>query len=174
MENSGYQKSNFRQGIKIAAEFGLSIQYSINARRRFLVDELEMLDLEIAFYDDYEGSDIDNHFSFLQYSELTLKRAKVKAELRSIKNVTIRKPGITDEMIEQARDYPVGQLVEFTRSKARAFCHEDKNPSAYHATRVNRLNCPVCDKSFDPIGILMERDGMSFKEAVTTLSRRYK
>jgi len=171
MENSGYQKSNFRQGIKIAEDFGLSIQYSINARRRFLVDELELLDLEIAFYDDYEGTPDNEYFSLRQYSFLSEKRAKVKQELGAIKNVTIRKPGITDEMIEQARNYPIEKLVEFTRGKARAFCHEDKNPSAYHATRVNRLNCPVCDKSFDPIGILTERDGMSFKEALTTLTR---
>ena len=172
MQNSGYKKGNFRQGIKVADEMGLSLQYSVNARRRFLVDELELLNLEIAFYDDYEGTPDNVYFSLRQYSFLAEKRSKVKQELGAIKNVTIHKPGITDDMIEQARNYPIGQLVEFTRGKAQAFCHEDKNPSAYHATRVNRINCPVCGKSFDPIGVLMERDGMSFKEAVTTLSRR--
>ena len=171
MENTGYQKGNFRQGIKVAEEFNLTAQYAVNARRRFLVDELELLDLEVAFYDDYEGSDIDNHFSFLQYSELTLKRTKAKQELRAIKNVTIHKPGITDEMIERARNYPVEKLIEFKHGKAIAFCHEDKNPSMFHGTRTNTAQCPVCAKSFDAIAILTDRDGMSFKEAVTTLSR---
>jgi len=171
MQNLGYQKSNFRQGIKIAEEFGLSIQYSINARRRFLVDELELLDLEIAFYDDYEGTPDNEYFSLCQYSFLSEKRAKVKQELRAIKNVTIRKPGLTDEMIEQARNYPVDKLIEFTRGTAIAFCHDDKRPSMFYGTRTNTAQCPVCCKSFDSISILMERDGMPFKEAVTNLSR---
>jgi len=145
-------------------------QYAVNARRRFLTDELELLDLESAFCRDYEG-DVDNEYFFLrQHSFLEEKRAKVMQELRAIKNMTIHTPGITDEMIESARQYPVDQLVEFIKGKATAFCHNDRKPSMYHATRLNRCNCPVCGKSFDPIGVLVERDGVSFKDAVKQLS----
>lgn len=76
---------------------------------------------------------------------------------------------ITDEMVETAKEYPVTSLVEFVRGKSLAFCHDDHNPSAYYGSRVNRLMCPVCDKSFGPIDILMIRDGMSFPDAVRYL-----
>jgi hypothetical protein len=169
MQNLDYQKSNFRQGAKIAEEFELTTQYAMNARRRYLTDELELLDLEMAFYEDYQGNLESEYFALFSISDLGIKRAKVKMELRSIKNVTINKPGITDEMIQTARDYPITQLIEFTRGKAIAFCHEDRNPSMYHQTRLNRACCPVCDKSFDPISVLVERDGMTFKSAIHQL-----
>lgn len=172
MQNSGYQKSNIYQGLKIGEEMNLTPQYVCNARRRYLTEELELLDLEVAFYDDYEGDVASEYFSLCQYSELTLKRAKIKSELRTIKQVTFKKPGLTDEMIERARDYPVSQLIDFKHGKAIAFCHEDKNPSMFHGTRTNTAQCPVCAKSFDSIEILRERDGMSFKEAVTNLCSR--
>jgi len=76
---------------------------------------------------------------------------------------------INDDMIAQAKDYPVEQLVEFARGKAKAWCHPDKNPSMYHANRTNRVNCPVCDKSFGPIDVCIERDGMTFVDAVRYL-----
>jgi DNA primase len=78
---------------------------------------------------------------------------------------------ITDEMIISARSYPVDRLIDFGRSKkAKAFCHEDKNPSMYHGTKINKAMCPVCNKAFDSIAILMKRDMMSFKDAVKQLS----
>ena len=171
METSAYTKANFRQGAEIAKDFELTVQYAMNARRRFLNEELELIDLEIAFYDDYEGDVLSEHFSLRQYSFLSEERAKIKQELRGIKNVTIRKPGITDEMIEQARNYPVDKLIEFIRGNAIAFCHNDKRPSMFHGTRTNTAQCPVCGKSFDSIAILMERDNMDFKTAVLTLCR---
>lgn len=76
---------------------------------------------------------------------------------------------ITDFMIQNAAKYPIPQLVEIVHGRTTAFCHDDKNPSAYYGSRVNRLFCPVCAKSFNPINILMERDGMSFPSAVLFL-----
>jgi hypothetical protein len=134
-----------------------------------LTDELELLDLELAFYEDYEGNLESEYLALFSISDLGIKRAKVKMELRSIKNVTINKPGITDEMIQAARDYPIHHLIDFNRGKAIAFCHEDRNPSMYHQTRLNRACCPVCDKSFDSIEVLIKRDGMTFKSAVNSL-----
>ncbi len=171
-QNTGYQKPNIYQGLKIGKEMNLTPQYVCNARRRYLTDELELLDLEIAFYDDYEGDVASEYFSLCQYSELTLKRAKVEQELRTIKQVTFKKPGLTDEMIDRAREYPVGQLIDFSRGNVKAFCHDDNNPSMFHGTRTNTVQCPVCCKSFDAISILMERDGLDFKSAVTNLCNR--
>jgi DNA primase len=71
-----------------------------------------------------------------------------------------------------AKDFPVTQLVEFRGHKATAWCHEDKTPSLWYANRVNRVVCPVCDKKFNAIDICMERDGMSFIDAVKFLNGR--
>lgn len=76
---------------------------------------------------------------------------------------------ITDEMIATARAYPVDKLVVFHRGKCNAWCHDDRHPSMYHGTRINAACCPVCNKSFDPIAVLMTRDGMSFINAVKEL-----
>lgn len=83
------------------------------------------------------------------------------------KNTTV---GITDEQIERARQYPVTQLIDFQRGKSRAWCHEDRNPSLYLAPRINKAVCPVCAKYFDPIAIVMGRDGLTFTEAVRRLA----
>ena len=147
----------------------IPISFATNARRRFLMEELELLDLEIAFYDDYSGNEASEYFALSQYSEIALKRAQVEQELRSMKKVTQPQTGITDEDIDRARNHPITNLIEFKHGKASAFCHEDKQPSLYHATRTNRANCPVCDKSFDSIGVLMYRDNYMFQSAVKAL-----
>jgi hypothetical protein len=164
-----YHKPNFREGIKIADEFDLTPQYAVNARRRYLTEQLELLDLEISFYEDYRGNIDSEYFAVYNMSDLGEQRAKVKQELRSIKNVTIHKPGITDEMIQRARDYPVDKLIDFSRGNVKAFCHDDNRPSMYHGSRTNTAQCPVCAKSFDSIAVLVERDGMTFKSAVHQL-----
>ena len=77
---------------------------------------------------------------------------------------------ITQDMIEHARAVPVTSLMEFTRGRALAWCHDDHSPSIYVAPRVNRVVCPVCDLHFDSIGVLIARDGMSFHQAVRQLA----
>jgi hypothetical protein len=79
--------------------------------------------------------------------------------------------GVTDEMIEQANNHPVENLVKISKGKATAWCHDDKRPSLYKGTKgANAFFCPVCNKGFGPIQILMSRDGYSFVDAVRQLS----
>lgn len=103
---------------------------------------------------------------------------KIKDEMADIeKRAVMKKPRelvenpnkITDEMVYQAKKVPVTSLVDFKHGKALAWCHEDKRPSLYYGSRLNLAVCPVCDKKFDSIGVLMHRDGYSFKEAVRHL-----
>jgi hypothetical protein len=73
-------------------------------------------------------------------------------------------------MIETARSVDVRSVVEFGRSgKALAWCHEDKRPSLYYGNRTNRAVCPVCDKKFSALDVLINRDGYSFIDAVRSL-----
>lgn len=89
--------------------------------------------------------------------------------LRGMKDVE-RKGGITDSMIEQAREVPITNLIEFDKNgKALAWCHDDKTPSLHHHKKANRAHCFPCGESFDPIAVLMSREGMTFVEAVRKL-----
>jgi DNA primase len=51
--------------------------------------------------------------------------------------------------------------------------HNDRNASLTVSPRTNRVHCFVCNRGADAIGWLQERDGLSFREAVEELARRY-
>jgi DNA primase len=51
--------------------------------------------------------------------------------------------------------------------------HRDSNASLTVSPRTNRVHCFVCNKGADPIGWLQDRQGLSFREAVEELARRY-
>jgi DNA primase len=51
--------------------------------------------------------------------------------------------------------------------------HQDSNASLTVSPRTNRVHCFVCNKGADPIGWLQDRQGLSFREAVEELARRY-
>lgn len=75
---------------------------------------------------------------------------------------------ITESMIQRAREYPLENLIEFNRAGfTRCFAHNDKKPSAY--CKKNFIHCFVCQKSWDTIAVLMDRDGLKFRDAVLQL-----
>lgn len=170
MHNIEWHKPKIYHGVKIAEKLGVDMSFACNARRRYLMQEIQLLELEIAFYRDYEGDLDSKYLSSLWWNELELKRLAALKELKSIKTITVKTDSITDEMIEAARNYPVDRLIEFKRGKAKCLEHQDNNPSMFYGTRTNQAVCPVCCKSWDSIGVLMVRDGMTFVEAVKQLS----
>lgn len=149
------------QFTRKAAEFGLDPLEMLRCRYRYLYSRVSEFKTLYLFY-----RVIDPYFWWWIEAAQDLK------EVVDYANRYKRKPagnGITDDMIQAAKQYPINQIVEFMRGKARAFCHDDKVPSAFHGTRNNTLECPVCDKHFDPVSVLMMRDGMSFPAAVRFL-----
>lgn len=75
---------------------------------------------------------------------------------------------ITSGMIEKAKSYPIEQLVEVNKQGfTRCFAHKDSKPSAY--CKKNFIHCFVCQKSWDTIQVLIERDNYTFREAVLKL-----
>jgi len=76
---------------------------------------------------------------------------------------------INDEMIERAKAVPVTELIDFSKGKALAFCHEDKRPSLSLNKKNGNAWCFVCNRGFNAIDVHMERDGYSFKDAVLML-----
>lgn len=170
--------------LKMAEEMGLDRTYALNCRKRYLSGRLwEIADEEDVILNDMEECPITDcnivcrpdcrvGLAVTSFRKLEKERRAAQRELKVMEKLLVfkRRPDeITEEMIEQAREYPVDRLVDFCRGKATAWCHNDRNPSMYHATRKNLAVCPVCDKKFNPIDILIYRDGYTFPEAVKAL-----
>jgi len=78
------------------------------------------------------------------------------------------KEQITPEMIERAREYPIGQIVEVEQN-GRARCVFHGGESANMDIRRNFTYCYKCNKSSDSIGVYMALHGVGFKQAVLAL-----
>jgi hypothetical protein len=147
---------------KKAALFDLSLNQAIGARRSFLSKEFDYyLDCET----DYltwrvicVPSIMEILKELLQLHKDLYYRSKPKSQ-----------DEITPEMIQDAKSSPVTAILDLANGKTRAWCHEDARPSLYVLKRINKAHCPVCDKKFDAIDILMQRDGLSFPDAVRKL-----
>ena len=132
---------------------------------------LDYVDRKLLQYDEYDG--IDAAFILRQIAneqaamcKWAIERNHLLAVLKGDKEV------ITDAMIEQAREYPIDNLIEFDKGRATCFNHEDRRPSMTHNKKHNRAHCFVCGKSWDGIAVLQDRDGMRFAEAVKQLAGR--
>ena len=92
-----------------------------------------------------------------------------------------RSSALPDSLIEavrnQARITDLFPLSELRRSGSGflATCpwHQDRRPSLTVNPERNRVHCFVCNKGADPIAWLEDRQGLSFREAVEELARRY-
>lgn len=135
---------------KLAKNFGLLPSTVINLRVRFALHAAEvweeMPEVAARWYDEVIG-------------------------LKEIEASLNNKPtsGITDEQIAIAKEHPIDQIIEFNRGKATAWCHDDKTPSLNHHRQANKAHCFPCGRSFNPVDVLMERDGMTFIDAVRAL-----
>lgn len=147
---------------KKAEEFGISVESAIRMRTRYLVDIAGQ-------WDEYIAGDT-NDLPKITLSDAIEEIIRLRAY--EVNYLRPNKASITDEMIEQAREYPVSDLVEFNHGKTKCWLHDDNNPSMYHGTRTNKAVCPVCDRKLGPIDVLMTRDGYTFIEAVKQLCGR--
>ena len=157
---------------KTAEIFEVPFREAVYHRIRFVRREMREMGDGIDWLAGFsgKGSDVAVHMARLKLADfcnLAVELRRLSLCLNSVKQSN----RISDEDIESAREYPVSLLVPFVRGKATAWCHSDRNPSLFHGTRKNLAVCPVCDKKFGPIDICIERDGMSFSEAVKFLAQ---
>jgi len=89
--------------------------------------------------------------------------------------------GIPDALLETVREraritdlFPPADLQR-RGAEFLTLCpwHRDSNASLTVSPRTNRVHCFVCNKGADPIAWLQDRQGLSFREAVEELARRY-
>lgn len=145
--------------VKTARDFDMSPEAGFKMRIRFLCDQA-------GRWDDYfTGGDIPTGPDAI---ECLLEIGKIKRYALQMKRGTLCNT-ITDDMIEAARNYPIESLIEFRGGKVKCPFHEDKNPSAYYGNRSKKLVCPVCNKTWNALDILLERDNIGFIEAVRSL-----
>ena len=140
-----------------ARENGIDRVAAVRMRVRYLLREIDIC--EQANYDeDIMNMVIQDDFDEIYYLFGKIKRTEVYTE------------SITDEDIERAKEHPIENLIELdSRGKAIAWCHEDKNASMTLWKGKNRVRCWACSKTYNPIDILVERDGLTFIEAVKRL-----
>lgn len=143
------------------------------ARLRYLEDVLEdlvleTLDMRIAIY---EARDETNRL----YLEAELFDKTAEISKYNMKIASFRRPrkahvGITNHDIGRAREVPCNKLVEVNRTNM-ALCpfHDDRTPSMRWYRDSNRLYCFSCNRGWDTISFLRERDGLSFVQAVKEL-----
>lgn len=78
--------------------------------------------------------------------------------------------GITDEMIQRAKDSPIEELLpeELKRGRCRCPVHGGKNPMSFEV-KNNRGRCHSCHWEGDTIQLLIDTRSMSFVQAVRYL-----
>jgi hypothetical protein len=145
--------------LRTADIFGISRFAAFRMRKRYLEDQIN----------DY--LDHPHPISNLWAAEANEELIELTQKVYWSPVRTNGKDTVDDARIHEAKQYPVDQLVVFnSHGKTMAWCHDDHRPSMTFWKKGNIAKCWVCDKSFNPIDILMDRDGMAFIEAVKTLT----
>lgn len=173
---NGWKAVTYTQICEKAKLFNANARFAVGCRIKFLKARLHENAMEYATLVDWmlEGDDLvllhiwnkraEKHWKAIQAYKQQI--ASLRAQERGIEN-----DGVTPEMIEQARKFPMELVIEFIRGKVRCISpdHDDKHPSAYYASRTNRLICPVCDKSWDTIAVYQHIHEVDFPAAVRRL-----
>lgn len=90
-----------------------------------------------------------------------------KERLTHYKLFTNKLDSLSPEQIERARNYPLKDLLHTNKTITNCPFHDDRTASLN--IKNNFYHCHGCDVSGDTIDFLMERDGLTFKEAVMKL-----
>jgi len=151
--------------------------FAKECRLRYLNKKLSEAEGEIKeIYRTYESMTRENTI-YIEKAIITTRLEglekevkKIESEIRFIVNISKGKSnGITSEMIAQAREYPLENLIEVKRSMALCPFHDDRNPSM--GIKNNHYHCFACGEKGDVISFVMKRDSLSFNEAVKWLNQ---
>jgi len=126
---------------------------------------MRFLDEQVTFFLQH-GSDVATYWAIEALEEICYL---IKYSHNTFSSSNPKYQTIEQHHIDQANEYPIENLIPFVNGKAYAFCHEDKSPSLTHWKAKNKARCFVCNKTFGPISVLMERDNMKFLDAVRSL-----
>lgn len=173
--------------LQAAEEIGVDPRRAAIMRLRFLQDQILELEGEVVYgkYLMTRNSKWKRNTGELSIALAEQALTPLKAEAQALQDFINRKikvtstgSEITPGMIERARNHNISELIgQVPKGSSNVVCcpfHTDKAPSA--SIKNNVLVCfagcrPKKEgrKGWDPILLLMERDGMSFPSAVRSL-----
>lgn len=158
-----------------AEEMEIPFNEAAFCRFRYVRQQMFVASDEIDQLEDYDFESEAGIINYVRFADALDRLLDLAAEQRALMMNVCQKPRngsakITHEQVERARQYPVTQLIEFYRGRALAWCHPDKNPSMYYAPRINKAVCPVCNRYFDSIAIVMGLHNFDFIQAVKHLA----
>ncbi|MCL5024831.1 MAG: CHC2 zinc finger domain-containing protein [Nitrospirae bacterium] len=97
--------------------------------------------------------------------ELTRTWKKVERVMLALQGKS--RAGITEDMIDRAREYPINQILECKRNMALCINHAERTPSM--SVKNNRAHCFGCGWTGDAISVYQKLNNASFVEAVRAL-----
>ena len=173
--------------LQAADEIGVNPRHAALLRIRFLQDEILEREGEVRYCEYLQGKNSKwlrqsgEVFMLLYKREISILKTEAQSLLDFLNrksNLSIPGKGVSPEMIERARNYPIADLMgQQPKGASKVVCcpfHKDAGPSA--SVKNNVLFCfagcrPKKEgrKGWDPILFLMERDGKSFPAAVKAL-----
>jgi len=97
--------------------------------------------------------------------------AYIKAHTK-VANVHAERKTYSNDVVTNARAYPITNLMEFKKNTARCPFHNEKTPSLHYYPKTNTCYCfGGCGKSYDAIDIYSKLNGVKFREAVEQLNK---
>lgn len=163
--------------FKAAESMGVSKRYAIMKRLAYIQPIIKTHEKEIWVL----SKDAERNKDELEKALICARIKEIEKELQPLKresklllnNINGKQEqhssnGINDEMIDQARQYPITSIIDFNGRKT-VCCpfHKDTNPSM--SLYDNHAHCFVCNRSWDSISAKMELEGLSFRETVLLL-----
>ncbi len=154
---------------RMAEITGLTLAESRTYRIEYLRRHVKELAENAVWLADDDGA-LSVPFCQSVFEQLYLEARELRYQITAAKGA--QAPGtFTDEMIRQARSYPIDRLIEFNQhGQALAFCHADNHPSLTWHKAKNRATCFPCGKTYNALDVLIQRDGYSFRAAVKQLT----
>lgn len=163
----------------VSTEFNKTWMYS--CRRAFLLERITEYIIKTWFWMAKYELSIEKKEDVI--NQIYIKE-KIDARLReirkAIKELYYRKRtisdhaklhghrlGILEEEVRTAKQYDFKQLHDFRNSYGLCPFHDDTNPSL--VLKNNKVRCFSCDKSWDTIQFVMDKEGLTFPQAVRRL-----
>lgn len=142
------------------------------ARKQYLADETARLRAELAddaaFGKSRAWAPVDLALLRSCYRDGAKRLAALERELRSMSQPATGRARITEDQMEQARQFPITTLLD-KKVGEKVICpgHDDKNASAH--VYDWGVKCFVCGEHYNSVGWLMKVNGLTFIEAVRDL-----
>lgn len=165
---------DYLSDYEIAINFGDTLQMIYKAKMRELNNDLQDAYALIDSLQIPQVPEFHRYFaraSMPEYYQERFRAIEHIQKIRAIYKKTKREPQGEGLDIDKARQVPIETIYDFKRKGKNVSCpfHPDIHPSA--SIKYNKLVCFQCGYKGDTIALFMKLNNVSFKDAVTALSK---